>query len=99
LADLIELTFDSEGEDELWKHGLMLADVLDVLDTGEFRTFRDKVTGRRLMIGPDRAGRLLTVVVEPADRPGVCRVITGWPSSPAERTPLARTNPQCRKSP
>lgn len=90
MADLTELTLDTEGEDELWKHGLMVADVLDVLDRGEFRTFRDKVTGRRLMIGPDRGGRLLTVVIESVDNPGTCRVITGWRSSAAERTLFSR---------
>ena len=38
------------------------------------------------VIGPTRAGRLLTVALAPTERPDVWRPITGWASTPAEVT-------------
>lgn len=87
MADVLELQITDATEDELWNHGLSLDDALSVIDEESFRTFRDaKHQGRRILIGPDRSGRLLTLVIEAVDPDGRALLITGWPSSTAETT-------------
>lgn len=40
--------------------------------------------GQVRIIGPTRAGRFLTVALEPTEDPAVWRPITGWPSTERE---------------
>ena len=92
MADLLELALTDLTEDELWAHGLTLRDAFDLLDGEDFRTFPDpKRPPRRYLIGPDRAGRLLTLVIEAIDDQGTCHLITGWPSNAAETTLYSRS--------
>ena len=42
------------------------------------------------MIGPDKANRLLTLIVEAIDSTDDCLLITGWQSNAAERTLFSR---------
>jgi hypothetical protein len=36
-------------------------------------------------VGPTRAGRFLTIALEPTDDPGVWRPVTGWEATAGER--------------
>ena len=91
MANVVRLWFTEATEDELWRHGLRLKDAIDVLDGGDYRTFVDHSRPpRRYMIGRSRGGRLLTLVIEPADDTGGCLLITGWPSNKAETTLYSR---------
>ena len=86
----VNVRITAATEDELWRHGLSLDDALSVIDEGGYRTFRDsKREGRRILIGRDRSGRLLTLVLEAVNKT-TSRLITGWPSSPAEQTKYDR---------
>ena len=84
-------------DDELWAHGLSIEEVDEVwlgpakyFDQGE-RLVEDedgwlRTQPHRLkMIGPDRTGRLLTIILELPDTEGYSEVVTGWPSSRGER--------------
>jgi hypothetical protein len=85
LAEIAQLLLTDTSEDKLWAHGVELRAVFQLLD-GDYKTFPDpRHPGRRFMIGPDGNGRLLTLVIEPADNEGSCLLITGWPSNQAEQ--------------
>jgi hypothetical protein len=81
-----ELRISVGAEDELWRHGVVPDEVLEVLwDDPAF--FRDKVPNRSLMIGRTEGNRrLLTVVIEPTSATGVWDVVTGWASDKGETT-------------
>ncbi len=84
-----ELYFDEDNEDELWRHRISDVDALAVLESGRRVFLRNKRRrpGTHKMIGPDRKGRLLTIVVSPLSRKeGLWRPITGWPSTRGEET-------------
>lgn len=92
MADVCELKITDATDDKLWAHGVHLADALDVLDRGDFKTFPDpRHEGRRYMIGPDESDRLLTLVIEAADNEGNCTLVTGWLANEAERTLYSRS--------
>lgn len=79
--------------DELWRHGLVEEDVLEVSwDDPAF--LRDTVEGRELMIGRTLGGRLLTVVIEPTEIDGVWDVVTGWDSDKGEKTAWRKARPR-----
>lgn len=40
---------------------------------------------RLRMVGPDRSGRVLTIIIEYPDSTGGSHVITGWPASKDEQ--------------
>jgi hypothetical protein len=79
--------------DELWKHGLLEDDVLEVSwDDPAF--FRDRVDGRERMIGRTTGGRLLTIIIEPTAVDGTWDVVTGWDSDRGERTEWEKARPR-----
>jgi hypothetical protein len=85
LAEIVELLVTDASEDKLWAHGIRLHSALEVLD-GDYKTLPDpRHRSRRFMIGPDATGRLLTLVIEPADNEGNCLLITGWLATDAEQ--------------
>lgn len=96
-------------EDHLWKHGLMFAHARAVWH-GPAKYFEQKAVGRAdqfgqlrdpperlLMIGPDRTGRVLTIVLELPDNDQRSHVVTGWVASPAERTRYDRPGGRMRR--
>jgi hypothetical protein len=92
MAVVLTLELTESTEEELAHHRLRLVDALAILDEDDYRTFPDpKSPGRRYMIGRDHGARLLTLVIEPADDPGKCLLITGWPSNKAETTLYSRS--------
>ena len=85
-------------DDELWNHGLEFADADDVwfgpakYFSQEERLQTDELGGLRrqqkriMMIGPDRSGRILTIILELPNRRGYSHFVTGWVSSEADQT-------------
>jgi len=49
--------------------------------------------GRSLVFGPTRAGRMLTVVLDPTEAAGVYYVVTARPASRRERAIYASDKP------
>lgn len=91
-----DLDFNPETEAELDQHQLTIDDAYQVFEERPFFR-RQPPTDERSpdgsprrrpprvqMIGPDRAGRLLTIILEyPVD--GVAHVVTGWEASKEQR--------------
>jgi uncharacterized DUF497 family protein len=91
LPAIFELRPGEEAEDHLWSHGLYLEDVYSVLDENRYKVFPDANSSERAkIIGPDRGGRLLTVVVQRPDQDGIAFIITGWPADRGEATLYSR---------
>ena len=82
-----ELAFDDDNLAELDRHNISPDDVLAVL-YGQPKFFANKKgrSGTRLMIGPDRSGRLLAVPIVETPVRGVWRPITAWPANEAQET-------------
>ncbi len=77
-----EPVFDDHSEGELAEHGLTIEQVIQILEEKP-KFFRQK-NGRIRAVGPDRSGRMLSVIFEdPTDR-GSAYVVTGWPSDKEE---------------
>lgn len=85
-------------DEHLWQHGLRFVDAIAVW-AGPAKYFEQpelleddgygrigKRAERTLMIGPDRGGRLLTIVLELPDALRESHVVTGWPSTSAEQS-------------
>lgn len=93
---IYDLSANEVTEDELHRHGLSLDHAYQVFEErplflrqkaqdeiatdGSIRRRPERVQ----MIGPDRTGRLLTIIIE---RPmeGVAHVVTGWPADKEQR--------------
>lgn len=92
------LTGNDASDAHLWKHGVLYGDADEVWEgrakyfDQDSEYFADEGGKLRLrperlvMIGPDFSGRLLTIILEPPDDGGFSHVVTGWPSTRAERT-------------
>ena len=80
-----ELRISAKSEDELADHGVSPDEAVEVSWNGP-RFFRDKIQRRELMIGRTHGGRLLTIVVQPANEHGAWDVVTGWDASTGEAT-------------
>jgi hypothetical protein len=85
-----EFAIDEVNEEKFERHGVTVQEVLQVLQAGEFRMFRNK--GRRrenaeyVVIGTTLGGRFLTIPVDAMPIPGQWRPRTAWESSEAEQT-------------
>lgn len=85
---IARLIFNEAAEAKLAARGIALTDVYDVYADGAYfpRNPHPRVPGSRMMIGPDRGGRCLTIVLQPdADDEAVWHVMTGWPSTERQR--------------
>jgi hypothetical protein len=83
-----EFAWDPENIEKVHAHGLRPDDIDDALDSGPafFRNRRDR-RGMYQLVGRDRSGRYITVVIEPSARGrGVWRPITAWFSKQGEIT-------------
>jgi uncharacterized DUF497 family protein len=85
--EIHELAFDDENEEELGRHGITPGNIEDIL-AGGYSLVRNKRRRRGLykIIGKDRGGRIVTVIVEPTRKRTVWRPVTGWPSTRGEIT-------------
>jgi hypothetical protein len=78
--------WDDENEDKVWVHGLRPGDIDSMLDsTHVVRRNRKDRRGVQQVIGCDRGGRVITVIIEPVGVEGrLWRPVTAWPSKPSE---------------
>ncbi len=85
----LKLVLGADALDHLWDHGLYPEDAFEVFEEGSFKNFPDGGhDGRRKIVGADKSGRLLTIVIEPQAEKAV--IITGWPSDAEERALYSR---------
>ena len=103
------LTGNDASDAHLWKHGLLYGDADEVWegrakyfdqdskyftdDNGNLRLRPDRL----VMIGPDAGRRLLTVILDPPDEGGFSHVVTGWPSTRAEKTRYDQSGGRMRR--
>ena len=93
------LVWNEASIEELARHGLRPEDAEAALESGIAKRFRQAARMRRhlrqstarqperiKMIGPDRSGRLLTIILELPDDNGLARIVTGWQASAGERS-------------
>lgn len=82
-----ELEFDDDNLTELDRHNIAVEDVLAVLDRDPrfFKNRRGRAAAK-LMIGPDRSGRILAVPIMETPVQGRWRPITAWPAGDSEQT-------------
>lgn len=82
---LTTLQFDEDNEEKLARRQISPFDAYDVLH-GKPKFFRNKRrrSGIYKMIGPDRGGRMLSIVIRPTGVAGVWQPVTGWLSTRAE---------------
>lgn len=93
---IVELTFNDATEAELHRHRLTIDDAYEVFEEAPFFRRQDPADERTpagefrrrparvQMIGPDRTGRLLTIIIEhPID--GAAHIVTGWASNKEQR--------------
>ncbi len=80
-----DLAFDDENEEKLSERRISPEDALDLLERHHI-IMRNKGRHRGLykLIGRDRGGRILTIIVEPTTIKTTWRPVTGWLSSRAE---------------
>ena len=77
LMHLPALRFTEEVEEELARRRITLDHVREMAANGPV------ILGRRVVIGPDDHGRIVTLAVEPTVGPS-WRVKAGWPAERAE---------------
>ncbi len=84
-----DLAFDDENEEKLAKRGIFPEDVLDVLGRRHL-VLRNKRRGRGAykIVGRDRSGRILTIILERTSARATWRPVTGWPSTSGEARQL-----------
>lgn len=86
MPEYSEFEFDDENLAELDGHNIAMEDVIAVLE-GAPKFFRNR-KGRaatKLMIGPDRSGRILSVPIIETPVPGRWRP-TAWPATKSQQT-------------
>lgn len=81
-----DLQFDDDNEGEFARHGVMVAEIRQVLD-GEPVFFRNRRqhAAAILMVGPTYGGRFLTVPLATTMVEGLWRPATAWESDQNER--------------
>lgn len=86
---IAELEFDDYNLEELAGHGVRPREVLQLLDNPfTVRRNRKHRSGQRQLIGTTHGGRVLTIVLAETSVPDRWRPVTGWDSTPAERSVL-----------
>jgi uncharacterized DUF497 family protein len=86
---IAELEFDDYNLEELARHGVRPREVLQLLDNPfTVRRNRKHRSGQRQLIGTTHGGRVLTAVLAETSVPDRWRPVTGWDSTPAERSVL-----------
>ena len=54
----------------------------EIAESGELR----RRPARIQMVGPDRFGRLLTIILEHPDDDGIAHIVTGWVANKGQQT-------------
>lgn len=98
-----DLSSNEMTDDERHGHGLSLDHAYQVFEERPLflrQKAKDEVAAdgsirrrpeRVQMIGPDRTGRLLTIIINPPVD-GVAHVITGWPADKEQRDSYRKAN-------
>jgi hypothetical protein len=86
---IAELEFDDYSEEELAGHRIVPLEVIQILSNRyTVRRNRKDRSGTRQLIGETNGGRILTIAIVETLVEGRWRPITGWESSPEERSAL-----------
>ncbi len=93
------LSWNEVSIEELARHGPSTDEAEEVLSEGQAKRFKQPARPRRdsvrmgqmqperiKLIGPDRSGRILTLILELPDGDGYAHIVTGWSASAGERT-------------
>jgi hypothetical protein len=85
-ASVRELLFTEAAIDKLGARGISEADAR-MLPRNRHVVARSSSVrrGRRLLVGHDDGGRVLTLIVEPTLEPTTWLAVTGWEATPLER--------------
>ena len=82
---IADLEPSDSAEEHLYTHNLYVEDAYEVLDESRYKVFPDPGHSDRVkMIGPDRSGRLLTIIIMRPEKEQSARIVTGWPSDAEE---------------
>ena len=83
--EIRELTWEEHNVEKLAQHGIRPVEVEEVVARDDWVPIaHGHARDQARIIGPTYGQRLLTVVLEMTDEPGVWRPITGWESSSVE---------------
>lgn len=85
---IARLIINAEAERKLGERGITITDVESILRAVHYTPANPhpRVPGSRLLIGPDRGGRCLTIVLQPdRDDEAGWHVMTGWESTRGQR--------------
>jgi uncharacterized DUF497 family protein len=86
---IAELEFDDYNVEELARHAIRPHEVLQLVDNPfTVRRNRKHRSGQRQLIGRTHGGRALTIILVETPVPDRWRPVTGWDSTPAERSAL-----------
>lgn len=84
-----DFAIDEVNEEKFGRHGVTVQEVLQILQAGEFRMFRNKrrrmENAEYVIIGSTLGGRFLTIPVDAMPIPGRWRPRTAWESSEVEQ--------------
>jgi uncharacterized DUF497 family protein len=92
MATISELLVPTVAREKLGRRGISADDAKAVpYEPHVFsRNPRKHARRRVIVIGRDRGGRVITLVVEPTVEPGTWTVVTGWEATQRERRILRR---------
>lgn len=89
MTRITDLEFDDYNIDELARHHIRPREVMQLLDNAfTVRRNRKHRSGQRQLIGTTHGGRVLTIILVESTVPERWRPVTGWDSTPAERSAL-----------
>jgi hypothetical protein len=88
---ILDFLFDGENVEEMWAHGIVPEQALQVLDNRPLlRVNRKDRRGMYLLIGRDNGGRCLAIPIEPTHDAELWRPITAWPCKRHEEARFER---------
>lgn len=84
--EIQDLPFEPANLRKLAAHRISRQDVLDAVESDAWAVdTHDDYPRQVRVIGPTRAGRMLTVAMDPTSDPGTWRPVTGWESDAREQ--------------
>lgn len=88
-----DLEWDEANEDHVFGHGFTRVRLNAVLE-GPYLVLRNKRSGsgEYKIVGRDRGGMLVTIVIAQTRKAGVWRPVTAWPSSADEEVHAKRNS-------
>jgi hypothetical protein len=81
-----ELVWRGGNENKLAAHGIMRAEVEELIALDQWVGYvHPRYPDQVRAVGPTRAGRYITIALEPTEDPAIWRPVTGWNSTSGER--------------